>query len=166
MDIGFVGLRDDRVARRLAAAGVRVFGCDPAGGVDALSTIVVPLHDAVAVAKALTAPRVAWLDLPTGFATELAIQDVWPEFSSGDVIVDAGGGTAADGVRRAASLASARMHFVDCWVRDDLTLVLGGVADAIRVIAPYVELIGAWTHAGPPGSGYHAALKGRQEGLR
>ena len=39
MNIGFRrASRRPRLARRFAAAGVRVFGCDPAGGVEALST--------------------------------------------------------------------------------------------------------------------------------
>src|SRR4029453_3333713 len=91
---------------------------------------------------------------PRGLDTELAIQDVWPEFAPGDVIVDAGGGSAEDGRRRAASLASARIRFVDCRVGDN-ELFVGGDADAIRLIARYLDCLGAWTHCGPAGTGYH-----------
>src|SRR5262249_40096447 len=104
------------------------------------------------------APRVAWLDLATGFATELAIQDMWPEFAPGDVIVDAGGGTAEDGRRRAASLASAHIHFVDCRITDAM-LFVGGSAAAVRVIPPYLDLLGAWTHCGLAGTGYHGGME-------
>lgn len=174
MGIGFVGLGHDRVARRLALAGVRVLACDTEGRADALAVDagIVAMPDAVALARALSAPRVAWLDLPTGFATELAIQEVWPEFAPGDVIVDAGGGEVADGVRRAASLASARIHFVDCWVQASDTgfeLFMGGDPAAIRIVAPYVEILcegGRWTHCGPAGSGYHAALASAKERQR
>jgi 6-phosphogluconate dehydrogenase len=164
MDIGFVGLRDDRAARRLARAGVRVFGCDPEGRAQALAaeSVLFAMPDAVALAKALTPPRVAWLDLPTGFATELAIQDVWPELAPGDAIVDAGEGVAADGIRRAASLASARIQFVDCRVRrEDGHVFVGGDDAAIGVIAPYLAIIAGdagWTHSGPAGAGYHSRM--------
>ena len=163
MDIGLVGLRDERVARRFAAAGVRVVACDAQGRADALAaeSIVVVKPSAVAVAQSLRPTRVAWLGLPSGFETELAIQDVWPEFSPGDVIVDTGGGTPADGARRAAQLASARLLFVDGRVRIDdgaVALYLGGEEAAIRAVAPYADALAGlsrWTHCGPAGSGYH-----------
>lgn len=155
MKLGFVGVRDPLLARRLLAAGVHVHACaaepleqDPR---------VVLLANAVAVAQALSAPRVIVLDLPDGFATELAIQDIWPECLPGDVIVDLAAGTAADARRRAASLASVRMHFVDGYAAKQ-GLALGGSAEAMRIVAPYADLAGTWTHAGPSGSGYHARL--------
>src|SRR5262245_53600398 len=102
MKIGLVGLRDPRLARRFASSGVRVFAC---GAEDLVGDArIVLLPDAVAVAQALASPRVVWLDLADGFATELAIQDVWPECAPGDVVVDAGAGSPEDAKRRAASL--------------------------------------------------------------
>lgn len=156
MKIGLVGLRDARLARRLASAGVRVFAC----GADDLAgdARMVLLPSAVAVAQALAAPRVIWLDLANGFATELAIQDVWPECVPGDVVVDAGPGTPDDAKRRAASLASVQLHFVDCHVDAEGRLAFGGSDDAMRIVAPYADLAGQWTHKGPCGSGYHARL--------
>jgi 6-phosphogluconate dehydrogenase (decarboxylating) len=156
MKIGLVGLRDPRLAHRLASAGVRVFAC----GAEELAgdARIVLLPNAVAVTQALAAPRVVWLDLADGFATELAIQDVWPECSPGDVVVDAGLATPADARRRAASLASAQLHFVDCSVGEDGLLSFGGAEDAMRIVAPYADLAGHWTHRGPSGSGYHARL--------
>ena len=156
MNIGFVGVRDTPLVRRLAAGGVRVFACgtdDPAAGAR-----IEVLPDAVAVARALATPRVVWLDHADGFATERAIQDVWPECAPGDVVVDMGPGDVADARRRAASLASARLHFVDCHVRADGLLAFGGSEDAMRVLAPYANLAGRWTHRGASGSGYHARL--------
>lgn len=163
MDIGLVGLRNDVFARRLARAGVRVFGCDAEGRAEALAaaSILVALPDAVKVAQALNAPRVAWLDLPTGFATELAIQDIWPEFAPGDVIVDAGGGTPADAARRTAALASVRIGFVTCRVRVDaagepVALDLAGDPVALAILAPYAGLV----------AGYHDVLRANREGPR
>jgi 6-phosphogluconate dehydrogenase len=122
--------------------------------------VLVP--DAVAVAQSLAAPRVIWLDLADGFATELAIQDVWPECAAGDVVVDAGAGTPGDAKRRASSLASVRLHFVDCHVDGDGSLAFGGSDSAMRIVAPYADLAGPWTHRGPCGSGYHARLESKE----
>ena len=161
MKIGLVGLRDARLARRFACSGVHVFAC---GADDLLGDArIVLLPSAVAVAQALAAPRVVWLDLADGFATELAIQDVWPECAPGDVVVDAGGGTPEDAKRRAASLASAQLHFVDCHVDAGGLLTFGGSEDAMRLVAPYADHAGHWTHRGPCGSGYHARLDSRNK---
>ena len=159
MKIGLVGLRDPRLARQFASAGVHVFACcadDLAG-----DARIVLLPNAVAVAQALAAPRVVWLDFADGYATELAIQDVWPECAPGDVLVDAGMGTPEDAKRRAASLASAQLYFVDCHVDADGALSFGGSEDAMRIVAPYADLAGQWTHRGPCGSGYDARLDGK-----
>jgi 6-phosphogluconate dehydrogenase (decarboxylating) len=143
MDIGFVGGRVE-IAQRLAQAGFRV----------------VASGSTVDIAKALRAPRVVILDLADGFATELAIQDAWPECEAGDVIVDVGPAAAADGQRRAAALASVRMHFVDATLRGE-TLSAGGDVAAISLVAACFDALAErWTHVGPSGSGYHA---GRRE---
>ena len=157
MNVGFIGQRID-VARRLGRAGIRVFASGPDFAVVGNVTL---MPNAVAVARALAAPRITMLDLADGFATELAIQDVWPECAAGDVIVDFGRGTRADGQRRAAALASVRMHFIDATLSEK-ALHVGGEALAIAIAAPYFDGLGVqWTHKGPPGSGYHAALNER-----
>jgi 6-phosphogluconate dehydrogenase (decarboxylating) len=161
MRIGLVGMRDTRLARRFAAAGVHVFACG-AGHLASDARIVI-LPNAVAVAQALASPRVVWLDLADGFATELAIQDVWPECAPGDVVVDAGAATPADARRRAASLASGRLHFVDCHAAEDGALTFGGSEDAMRIVAPYADLVGPWQHRGPSGSGCAMGVQGASQ---
>jgi 6-phosphogluconate dehydrogenase len=157
LHIGFVGSRCRPLVERLAQSGHAIAWSAPEG--EAI-TGVVAFSNAVELARALVVPRVAWLDLPTGFATELAIQDVWPEFSPGDVIVDSGGGTVHDAKRRAASLASANIRFVDArTVRENgIALFLGGDAAAIEIVAPYADALApGWTHCGGPGTGYTPA---------
>ena len=155
MRIGFVGMRDARLVRRFASAGVQVFAT-AAIALERDARIVV-LDGAVAVARALAAPRVIFLDLPDGFSTELAIADVWPECEAGDLVIDLGPGTLDDARRRAAALASVRMHFVDAYAGPQ-GLALGGSDDAIRRASGHLDLAGAWAHRGPSGSGYHARL--------
>lgn len=160
MKIGLVGVRDARIARRFASASVRVFACG-AASLEGDARVVL-LSNAVEVAQSLPAPRVVWLDLADGFATELAIQDVWPECVPGDLVIDSGAGVPADAQRRAASLASVRLHFVDCFVGEDGRLAFGGSDDAMRIVAPYADLAGQWVHRGGSGSGYHARLESKE----
>ena len=153
--IGFVGSQCRPLVERLLAAGSPLAWCAPQ---EREEPGVIRADNAVRLAQALIAPRVVWLRLEDGFTTELAIQDVWPELDPGDVVVDAGNGKPADGIRRAASLASARIGFVDCGVAAG-TLFLGGEADAIRLVTPYANAIAGasgWTHCGPAGTGYRA----------
>jgi 6-phosphogluconate dehydrogenase len=143
MDIGFLGQRLE-IVQRLAHAGFRV----------------VASGTAVEIAQALRAPRVVILDLRDGFATELAIQDTWPECEAGDVIVDIAPATAQDGQRRASALASVGIHFVDATLHGT-TLRAGGDAAAITLVAACFDALAVqWTHVGPPGSGYHFTAEG------
>jgi 6-phosphogluconate dehydrogenase len=175
MDIGIVGLgrMGGNMARRLARGGVRVVGFDPdpavraaladEGAVEAAATSIALVH-------ALAPPRVVWLMVPAGTATELVVQDVWPEMSRGDVLVDGGNANYKDSQRRAAALKSAGIGFVDCGVSGGIwgldsgyALMFGGSEDAAQVIAPYARVLApapdrGWLHCGPPGSGHFVKM--------
>ncbi len=168
MDIGFVGLAggSDDVARRLARGGVNVFGFDSGGRAAALAdeNILTAMPTAVALARALSAPRVVWISVAPGVDTELAIQEVWPELAAGDVIVDAGAANYQDAPRREAALATVKIHFVDCAVApvegdsaDGSVLYFGGSAAAAQIFAPVADILAperGWLHCGPAGSGH------------
>jgi 6-phosphogluconate dehydrogenase len=175
MDIGMIGLgrMGGNMARRLARAGVRVVGYDPDGsasGALAAERVLEPAESVQALAKALPATRIVWLMVPAGTTTELTIEDVWPELSGGDVIVDGSNAFYKDSQRRAAALASAGVRFVDCgvsggvWGLDDgYTLMFGAAVEAARAIEPYVRILApapdrGWLHCGPPGSGHFVKM--------
>jgi 6-phosphogluconate dehydrogenase len=175
MEIGIVGLgrMGGNMARRLARAGVRVVGFDPdAKQVDKLvEERVIEAADSVrAVPQMLSPRRIVWLMVPAGTATELAIEDVWPEFTPGDIIVDGGNANYKDSQRRAAALASASMRFVDCGVSGGVwgldhgyALMFGADSEAARAIDPYVRVLApsperGWLHCGPPGSGHFVKM--------
>jgi 6-phosphogluconate dehydrogenase len=169
MDVGIVGLAGAGavLARRWADAGLRVSVFDregralPDGGLHEACA----LSSAVAVARSLAVPRIVWLCVPAGAATELAMQDVWPELAAGDVIVDAGDAHYQDAPRRAAALASVGIHFADCGVRvgaaGAATVLLGGSAAAARIVAPLARIAageGIYAHCGPAGAGHYVRM--------
>ena len=175
MDIGIVGLgrMGGNMARRLARGGVRVTGYDPDAKVAATLAAEGVLSTAatlVELAHALPAPRIVWLMVPAGAATELAIETVWPELSKGDVIVDGGNANYKDSQRRAAALAAAGIHFVDCgvsggvWGKDNgYALMFGGSDAAAALMAPYARILApavdqGWLHCGPAGSGHFVKM--------
>ena len=175
MEIGLVGLgrMGGNMARRLARGGVRVVGFDPDRQVrDALVAegAIVPTESAITLVHALRAPRVVWLMVPAGQATELVVQDVWPEMQRGDLVVDGGNANYKDSQTRAASLATAGIRFVDCGVSggvwglsEGYALMFGGSSEAARLIEPFVRILApapdrGWLHCGPAGSGHFAKM--------
>jgi 6-phosphogluconate dehydrogenase len=175
MDIGIVGLgwMGGNMARRLSRAGVRVVGFD----VESATRLALHAERVIETAESvqrlvakLAAPRVVWLMVPAGTTTELMIEDVWPELARGDVIVDGGNAYYKDSQRRAAALASAGIHFVDCgvsggvWGLDNgYTLTYGADVEAARVILPYVKILApaaeqGHLHCGPPGAGHFVKM--------
>ena len=64
--------------------------------------------------KALGAPRVVWVMLPAGAATEAAIGELSPACSQpGDTIIDGGNTFWKDDVRRAGELKAKGLHYLD-----------------------------------------------------
>ena len=175
MNIGIVGLgrMGGNMARRLARGGVRVVGFDPDAGLReglARERVIDDAASPVGLVRALAAPRVVWLMVPAGSATELVVQDVWPEMSRGDVLVDGGNANYKDSQRRAAALESAGIAFVDCgvsggvWGLDNgYALMFGGTDAAAHAIAPYARVLApapdrGWLHCGPAGSGHFVKM--------
>jgi len=175
MDIGIVGLgrMGGNMARRLSRAGVRVVGFDVESATRlALHAdhVIEPADSVRALVAELATPRVVWLMVPAGTTTELMIEDVWPELARGDVIVDGGNAYYKDAQRRAAALASAGIHFVDCgvsggvWGLDNgYTLMYGADVEAARLILPYMKILASAAerghlHCGAPGAGHFVKM--------
>ena len=175
MEIGIVGLgrMGGNMARRLTRAGVRVVGFD----LDAATRLalqderVVEAADSVrALVAKLSSPRIVWLMVPAGSATELMIEDVWPELNRDDVIIDGGNAYYKDSQRRAAALASAGIHFVDCGVsggvwglENGYTLTYGANPHAAHDVLPYMKILApahdrGHLHCGAPGAGHFVKM--------
>ena len=175
MDIGIVGLgrMGGNMARRLSRAGVRVVGFDVECATRlalGAERVIEPADSVQALVAELATPRVVWLMVPAGTTTELMIEDVWPELARGDVIVDGGNAYYKDSQRRAAALASAGIHFVDCgvsggvWGLDNgYTLMYGADVEAARLILPYMKILASAAerghlHCGAPGAGHFVKM--------
>jgi 6-phosphogluconate dehydrogenase len=66
-----------------------------------------------ALASQLTPPRVVWVMVPAGKATEETIAALAMFLQRGDVIIDGGNTHYHDDVRRAAELKARGLHYVD-----------------------------------------------------
>src|SRR5439155_205217 len=115
--LGMVGLgrMGANMARRLIRGGHEIVGyaSDPAGvkaiGSDG-GTGTTTLDDFV---RALRPPRVAWVMVPAGAATEQVVTDLAKRMAPGDTIVDGGNSFYKDDVRRMKMLRPQQIHYVD-----------------------------------------------------
>jgi 6-phosphogluconate dehydrogenase len=147
MQIGMVGLgrMGANMVRRLAAHGHECVVFDRSQ--DAVKTLVGEgVTGATSLAQLvsrLAMPRTVWVMLPAGEITEATITQLSELLAAGDTIVDGGNAFYKDDVRRAKSLRSKGIHYVDCgtsggiWGLDrGYCLMIGGEKDAVDRLDP------------------------------
>jgi 6-phosphogluconate dehydrogenase len=166
MQVGMVGLgrMGANMARRLMRGGHQIVGyaSDP-DGVKAIAadggTGTTTLDDLV---RALRPPRVVWVMVPAGTATEQVVTDLAKRMSSGDTIVDGGNSFYKDDVRRMKMLRPNGIHYVDVgtsggvWgLERGYCLMIGGEREIVERLEPIFKTLA-------PGSGSIARTPGRE----
>ena len=98
MQLGMIGLgrMGGNMAKRIAAAGHEVVGYDHSPESD---RTVASLKELVA---ALKAPRLVWVMVPAGEATDSTINELAELLQPGDMIIDGGNSRYTDDARHAA----------------------------------------------------------------
>ncbi len=174
MQIGMIGLgrMGGNMAERLARGGhaVVAFDRDAAavrGAADRGSTRAASIDALVA---ALTAPRVVWLMVPSGNATEETLTAVSKHLAPGDIVVDGGNSKYSDSMRRAAQLAERGLEFLDIGVsggiwglREGYCLMIGGEKAAVGRLTPIFQTLApaadrGWVHVGASGAGHFVKM--------
>jgi 6-phosphogluconate dehydrogenase len=174
MEAGFVGLgrMGANMARRLMVGGHRVVvGNRSPEPVEQLAAEgAIPARSRAELVELLTAPRVVWTVLPAGAPTEEAVTELGGLLRQGDVLVDAANSYYRDSMRRAESLASRGIYFVDAgtsggiWGRENgYSMSVGGSAEAFAIVRPLVETLApapdrGWGHVGPSGAGHFVKM--------
>lgn len=122
------------------------------------------------LAAGMAAPRVIWLMLPAGLPTEEALNTLLPLLAHGDTIVDGANAYYKDSQRHAIQLAATGLNFADAGVsggiwglQNGYALMVGGSADAMAAIQPYIKILApapdaGWLHCGPAGSGHFVKM--------
>ena len=175
MEFGIVGLgrMGGNMARRLARKGIRIAVTNRSHDVSVAIAAetghlaCASLQDLVA---ALQAPRIVWLMLPAGEATETALDTLVPLLSPGDLVVDGANAYYKDDQRRAERLATLKVEFADAGVsggvwglENGYCIMFGGSATAAARLKPYMEALAptptsGWLHTGPVGSGHFVKM--------
>jgi 6-phosphogluconate dehydrogenase len=116
----------------------------------------------------LNTPRIVWLMVPAGDATEQTMAEFAALLAAGDTIVDGGNANFEDSKRRHALLAERGIRFVDAgisggvWGLDNgFGTMVGGDVEAVRPLEPIFTALapeGGYVHCGPPGAGHYTKM--------
>lgn len=174
MKLGMIGLgkMGGNMTVRLLRAGheVVVHDLDAAAIARAAAEGAKGAVSMTALAAALSAPRVVWIMVPAGAATEATIESLAGVLQEGDVIIDGGNSNYKDSQRRAAMLAPKGIAFVDVgtsggvWgLKEGYSIMAGGTDAALNVVQPILEALApspdtGWGHVGPSGAGHFVKM--------
>ena len=174
--IGMLGLgkMGANMARRLAHGGVVVHAWnrspDVALNLAQEHSNVLAQGSLADLVAGLAAPRLVWLMLPAGQATDDALEVLLPLLSPGDTVVDGANAFYKDSQRHAAQLTQSGLHFMDAGVsggmwglRNGYALMVGGSAEAFAAAESFIKILApapdaGWLHCGAAGSGHFVKM--------
>ena len=175
MEVLLIGLgkMGGNMARRLQRNGQYVIGYNRSSGVthqlEAEEGIVAVESIPDGIAK-LHSPKVVWVMVPSGKATEDTIQSVASLLKPGDIIVDGGNSNFNDSMRHGKELAEKGIHFFDAGVsggiwglKEGYSIMVGGDPEVFPVIEPLIKSLApaddkGWGLVGPVGSGHFTKM--------
>jgi 6-phosphogluconate dehydrogenase len=175
MEFGIVGLgrMGGNMARRLARKGVRIAINNRSHDVSesiAAETGHLACATLQEMVSALQAPRIVWMMLPAGEATEAALTALLDSLSPGDLLVDGANAYYKDDQRRAGLAAARQIDYADAGVsggvwglENGYCVMFGGSDAAAARLKPYMEALAptpstGWLHTGPVGSGHFVKM--------
>jgi 6-phosphogluconate dehydrogenase len=172
VDLAIVGLgrMGGNMARRLHRAGHRVVAYNRSR--DKTEEIMAEglegAFEPEAVVAMLPAPRIIWLMVPAGDATQATMEEFAAHLQPGDTIVDGGNANFHDSKRRHAEMQARGLRFVDAGISGGVWgltngygTMVGGDREAVEPLEPIFRALapeGGYIHCGPPGSGHYVKM--------
>ena len=175
MRLGMIGLgrMGGNMARRLRRGNIEVVGFNR--NADATRKLADECGLTVAdsaehLVAQLEPPRLVWLMLPAGAATETYVRQMKDLLGAGDTLVDGANSNFHDSMRRGDELGERRIDFVDAGVSGGIwglengyALMVGGSQEAVSRLKPVLEVLAptpdrGWLHTGPVGSGHYVKM--------
>ncbi|HYZ87868.1 MAG TPA: decarboxylating 6-phosphogluconate dehydrogenase [Myxococcales bacterium] len=172
MRLAMIGLgrMGGNMVQRLRQGGHEVIVYDrSAEAVNALVTKgVAAAKDVREVAKQLEPRRIIWIMLPAGEAVDATIEQIVPNLTRGDIVIDGGNSNYRDTLRRAGELEAHGVEFVDVgtsggiWgLTSGYCLMIGATPPAFQHCEPIFRTLApdeGYAHVGPPGAGHYVKM--------
>ena len=176
MHIGLLGLgkMGANMARRLARGGANVSvwnrSHDVAANLAQAEANVSAYASVAELVAQLPGPRIVWMMLPAGDASEVALQQLAGLLSPGDIVVDGANAFYKDSQRHANEMEVRGLRFMDAGVSGGVwglangyALMVGGEADTVAEVTPFIKILApgpetGWLHCGPAGSGHFVKM--------
>ena len=172
MQLGLIGLgrMGSGMTLRLLHGGHQVMVYDrvPEAGAALAgkgATVTGSLED---LGQKLKAPRILWLMIPAGPPVDDAIQRLSGTLSPGDVIIDGGNSNYKDSIRRAETLRSQQIEFLDVGVSGGIwglkvgfNLMVGGNQAVFKQAEPIFQTLApadGYAYVGSSGAGHYAKM--------
>jgi 6-phosphogluconate dehydrogenase len=124
--------------------------------------------DLADLCRQLSAPRVVWIMVPAGAAVESTIDELLPNLSRGDIVIDGGNSNYRDSIRRAARFREKGLEFIDAgtsggiWgLKIGYCLMIGASPEAFKQCEPIFQTLApaeGYAHVGPPGAGHYVKM--------
>ncbi len=174
MELAMIGLgkMGMNMATRLVRGGHRVIGyARTAATVDeAISNGAEGAHSLEEAVSKLHAPRICWVMVPAGQATDDTITKLGELLSPGDIVIDGGNSNYKDDTRHAKELETKGIEFVDSgtsggiWgITEGYSLMIGGKPEVVEKMRPIFETLApaadkGWGRVGPHGAGHYVKM--------
>ncbi len=172
MKIGFVGLgkMGMNMVQRLLNGGHEVVAYARTDStvqkaVDIGATGADSLQDMV---EKLPSPRIIWIMVPAGKATEDTVASFSALLDKGDVLIDGGNSLYKDSMRRADDLKIKNISFMDVGTSGGIwglqigyCMMIGGKKNVFRTAEPLFKTlapVNGYSHVGPNGSGHYVKM--------
>jgi 6-phosphogluconate dehydrogenase len=172
MKVGFVGFgrMGGNMVTRLVQRGhtIAVYARRPEVRAEAKTKGAAPAASMAELVGLLQPPRIVWLMVPSGDATEQSINEVTPLLSRGDIIVDGGNSNYRDSMRRAAAAKQRGLQYVDAGTSGGIwglqvgyCMMVGGDPEPVKMLEPVFRDLApenGFLHAGPSGAGHYVKM--------
>ncbi|MBO1331870.1 phosphogluconate dehydrogenase (NAD(+)-dependent, decarboxylating) [Streptomyces sp. VRA16 Mangrove soil] len=165
MQLGLIGLgkMGGNMRERIRRAGHDVIGYDRNPEISDVAS----LEELV---EKLDGPRVVWVMVPAGAATQSTVDELKDLLSEGDIVVDGGNSRWTDDEKHAEELAAKGIGFVDAGVsggvwglQNGYALMVGGSAENVAKVQPVFDALKpegdyGYVHAGKVGAGHFSKM--------
>jgi 6-phosphogluconate dehydrogenase len=160
-----LGRMGANMARRLMRGGHEVVVTDLSA--DAVKSMAsegaIPSSSLDDFCSKLGSPRIAWLMVPAGAATESTAQAIAQKMKSGDILIDGGNSYFKDDIRRSQMFRDKGIHYVDVgtsggvWgLERGYCMMLGGPKEVVEQLDPIFKTLA-------PGRGGIPRTPGREK---